>query len=230
MTRSRLPMNFCNRTLHLDTLPADRDRSRTAPYEGGCHLRRESTSTAPPIAARCHLRQRPSYRRGVGVGRRSALRSRRHSWPYRAAPDGGYRGGRKVICPGIAALETVKIWHGPKFLEHPKADCGFVEGNPVHEENTRIAKMAGCDFIVNVCIDGHAASPGSAPATWKRRGTKACASSRSGARAGAGADGRRGDELCRLSARHHLVSGDQGIDRRVADRQARAAPSSSSPA
>jgi len=66
----------------------------------------------------------------------------------------GYSGGRKVICPGIAALETVKIWHGPKFLEHPKADCGFVDGNPVHEENTRIAKMAGCDFIVNVCLDG----------------------------------------------------------------------------
>src|SRR5206468_4075065 len=27
-------------------------------------------------------------------------------------------------------------------------------GNPVHEENTRIALMAGCDFIVNVCLDG----------------------------------------------------------------------------
>src|SRR5205823_3073092 len=66
----------------------------------------------------------------------------------------GYSGGRKVICPGIAALETVKIWHGPQFLEHPKADCGSVEGNPVHEENTRIAQMAGCDFIVNVCLDG----------------------------------------------------------------------------
>jgi lactate racemase len=66
----------------------------------------------------------------------------------------GYSGGRKVICPGIAALETVKVWHGPRFLEHPKADCGFLEGNPVHEENTRIALMAGCDFIVNVCIDG----------------------------------------------------------------------------
>jgi nickel-dependent lactate racemase len=66
----------------------------------------------------------------------------------------GYSGGRKVICPGIAALETVKVWHGPKFLEHPKADCGFIEGNPVHEENTRIAKMAGCDFIVNVSLDG----------------------------------------------------------------------------
>jgi lactate racemase len=66
----------------------------------------------------------------------------------------GYSGGRKVICPGIAALETVKVWHGPRFLEHPKADCGILEGNPVHEENTRIALMAGCDFIVNVCIDG----------------------------------------------------------------------------
>jgi nickel-dependent lactate racemase len=66
----------------------------------------------------------------------------------------GYSGGRKVICPGIAGIETVKVWHGPKFLEHPKADCGIVEGNPVHEENTRIALMAGCDFIVNVCIDG----------------------------------------------------------------------------
>jgi len=66
----------------------------------------------------------------------------------------GYSGGRKVICPGIAGLDTVKIWHGPKFLEHPNADSGIVAGNPVHEENTRIAKMAGCDFIVNVCLDG----------------------------------------------------------------------------
>ena len=66
----------------------------------------------------------------------------------------GYSGGRKVICPGIAGLETVKVWHGPRFLEHPKADCGSVDGNPVHSENTKIALKAGCDFIVNVCIDG----------------------------------------------------------------------------
>jgi nickel-dependent lactate racemase len=66
----------------------------------------------------------------------------------------GYSGGRKVICPGIAGLETVKVWHGPKFLEHPKADSGILDGNPVHEENTRIALMAGCDFIINVCMDG----------------------------------------------------------------------------
>jgi nickel-dependent lactate racemase len=65
----------------------------------------------------------------------------------------GYSGGRKLICPGIAHLDTVKVWHGPDFLEHPMADCGILDGNPVHEENTRIARMAGCDFIVNVAMD-----------------------------------------------------------------------------
>jgi len=65
----------------------------------------------------------------------------------------GYSGGRKLICPGIAALETVRVWHGPDFIEHPRADCGILDGNPVHEENTRIARMAGCDFIVNVTLD-----------------------------------------------------------------------------
>jgi nickel-dependent lactate racemase len=65
----------------------------------------------------------------------------------------GYSGGRKLICPGVAALETVKRWHSPAFLEHPRADCGLLDGNPVHEENTRIARLAGCDFIVNVTLD-----------------------------------------------------------------------------
>ena len=67
----------------------------------------------------------------------------------------GYSGGRKLICPGIAALETIKVWHGPEFIDHPQADCGILDGNPVHEENTRIARMAGCDFIVNVTLDEH---------------------------------------------------------------------------
>ena len=65
----------------------------------------------------------------------------------------GYSGGRKLICPGIASLETVKVWHGPDFLEHPSADAGVLDGNPVHEENTWIARKAGCDFIVNVTLD-----------------------------------------------------------------------------
>jgi nickel-dependent lactate racemase len=65
----------------------------------------------------------------------------------------GFSGGRKLICPGIAHLETIRRWHSPAFLEHPNARNGCLENNPVHEENTWIARRAGCDFIVNVVID-----------------------------------------------------------------------------
>ncbi len=65
----------------------------------------------------------------------------------------GFSGGRKLICPGLAALETIKVWHGPDFLEHPNARAGRLDGNPVHEENTAIGRMAGCDFICNVVLD-----------------------------------------------------------------------------
>ncbi|NQU25835.1 MAG: nickel-dependent lactate racemase [Candidatus Nealsonbacteria bacterium] len=64
----------------------------------------------------------------------------------------GFSGGRKLICPGLAAMETIRPWHSPDFLEHPNARTGCVQDNPVHEENTAIARLAGCDFIVNVVI------------------------------------------------------------------------------
>jgi nickel-dependent lactate racemase len=65
----------------------------------------------------------------------------------------GFSGGRKLICPGLAALPTIRAWHSPKFLEHPNARIGVLADNPVHEENTWIARRAGCDFIVNAVID-----------------------------------------------------------------------------
>lgn len=65
----------------------------------------------------------------------------------------GFSGGRKLICPGLAALETIKVWHGPTILEHANARAGCLEDNPVHEENTWIARRAGCDFILNVVLD-----------------------------------------------------------------------------
>jgi nickel-dependent lactate racemase len=65
----------------------------------------------------------------------------------------GFSGGRKLICPGVAGLDTIRAWHSPRFLEHPRADAGMLDGNPVHEENTWIARRTGCDFIVNVVLD-----------------------------------------------------------------------------
>ncbi len=65
----------------------------------------------------------------------------------------GYAGGRKMVMPGVAALETVQAWHSPRFLEHPNATMGVTVGNPVHEESLAIAKMARPDFIVDVALD-----------------------------------------------------------------------------
>ncbi len=62
----------------------------------------------------------------------------------------GYSGGRKAICPGLCAVETVKIMHGPHILEDEKAAAGILEDNPFHEGALEIAYMAGVDFILNV--------------------------------------------------------------------------------
>ncbi|MGQ9630739.1 MAG: nickel-dependent lactate racemase [bacterium] len=65
----------------------------------------------------------------------------------------GYSGGRKCICPGLASIETIRHIHGTKFLESPQAANCIIEGNPIHEELTKIARMAGADFSVNAIID-----------------------------------------------------------------------------
>lgn len=65
----------------------------------------------------------------------------------------GFSGGRKLVCPGIAARETILAWHSPALLESPLARAGSLDGNPVHEENTWIARRAGLDFVVNTVID-----------------------------------------------------------------------------
>jgi nickel-dependent lactate racemase len=65
----------------------------------------------------------------------------------------GFSGGRKLICPGISSLDTVKVMHSPRILEHPNAREGVISGNPFHEESLEIAKMAGMDFIVNVALN-----------------------------------------------------------------------------
>lgn len=65
----------------------------------------------------------------------------------------GYLGGRKLIMPGIAAMETVQNWHCPRFLESPLATMGVVDGNPVHAESLAIANMQPPDMIVDVTLD-----------------------------------------------------------------------------
>ncbi|RYG18375.1 nickel-dependent lactate racemase, partial [bacterium] len=65
----------------------------------------------------------------------------------------GFAGGRKMVMPGIAGLKTVQAWHSPRFLEHPNATNGIVDGNPVHEESLAIAKLAPPDLILDTALD-----------------------------------------------------------------------------
>ena len=67
----------------------------------------------------------------------------------------GFAGGRKMVMPGVAGLETVQAWHSPRFLEHPLATNGAVHGNPVHEESLAIAKMCPPDFVIDVALNSH---------------------------------------------------------------------------
>lgn len=65
----------------------------------------------------------------------------------------GYSGGRKLVMPGVAALETVQRWHCPRFLESPHATMGVVTDNPVHAEALAIAQRVPPDLIVDVTLD-----------------------------------------------------------------------------
>ena len=64
----------------------------------------------------------------------------------------GFSGGRKLIVPGLAAQETIKVIHSPKFIREPLATEGSIEGNPLHAELLECARMARHDFIVDVAL------------------------------------------------------------------------------
>jgi nickel-dependent lactate racemase len=64
----------------------------------------------------------------------------------------GFSGGRKLIAPGLAAQETIKILHSPKFMRDFRAVEGSIEENPLHLELLEIARMARHDFLVDVAL------------------------------------------------------------------------------
>jgi nickel-dependent lactate racemase len=64
----------------------------------------------------------------------------------------GFSGGRKLIVPGLAAQETIKVIHSPRFIREPLATEGSIVGNPLHEELLECARMVRHDFIVDVAL------------------------------------------------------------------------------
>ena len=64
----------------------------------------------------------------------------------------GFSGGRKLVVPGLAAQETIKVIHSPLFNREPLATEGSIAGNPLHAEFLEIAAMARHDFILDVTL------------------------------------------------------------------------------
>lgn len=65
----------------------------------------------------------------------------------------GFSGGRKTVCPGLSSLETIKNFHGYKFLSDPDLGAAKLKGNPCHEESLSIALIAGVDFSINIVLN-----------------------------------------------------------------------------
>ncbi|WP_263382339.1 nickel-dependent lactate racemase [Granulicella arctica] len=64
----------------------------------------------------------------------------------------GFSGGRKLVAPGLAAQETIKVIHSPKFMREPMATEGSITENPLHEELLEIAGIARHDFMLDVTL------------------------------------------------------------------------------
>jgi nickel-dependent lactate racemase len=64
----------------------------------------------------------------------------------------GFSGGRKLIAPGLAAQETIKVIHSPQFMREPMAIEGSIEDNPLHAQLLEIARMARHDFMLDVTL------------------------------------------------------------------------------
>jgi nickel-dependent lactate racemase len=64
----------------------------------------------------------------------------------------GFSGGRKLIAPGLAAQQTIKAIHAPRFMREPLATEGSIAGNPLHAELLEVARMARHDFMLDVTL------------------------------------------------------------------------------
>jgi nickel-dependent lactate racemase len=64
----------------------------------------------------------------------------------------GFSGGRKLVAPGLAAQETIKVIHSPRFMRQARATEGSIRENPLHAELLEVARMARHDFMLDVTL------------------------------------------------------------------------------
>ena len=72
----------------------------------------------------------------------------------------GFSGGAKLILPGVAGEASILRNHDAEMIGHPNARWGTLAGNPIHREQREAARLAGCEFSLNVTIAGDGAITG----------------------------------------------------------------------
>ncbi len=66
----------------------------------------------------------------------------------------GFSGGAKLVLPGVAGEASILRNHDAEMIGHRSARWGTLAGNPIHREQREAARMAGCEFSLNVTIAG----------------------------------------------------------------------------
>jgi len=93
----------------------------------------------------------------------------------------GFTGGRKSICPGLASAKTIEGTH-MLALDFEKGGrkegvgTGLLDGNAVHEECVRVAKMVSPTFGVNTVVDEQKRAVGVFCGDWRLAHRAACES------------------------------------------------------
>jgi nickel-dependent lactate racemase len=91
----------------------------------------------------------------------------------------GFTGGRKAICPGLAAAETIKATHMlaldfERGGRRSGVGSGLLEGNAVNEECERVAAMIDPAFIVNAIVDDRGRVEQVFAGDWRAAHARAC--------------------------------------------------------
>ena len=132
----------------------------------------------------------------------------------------GYSGGRKLIAPGLAAQETIKVLHSPKFMRDVARRGGLDRGQPAASRIAR-NRAPGAARFHRRCR----ARPRPVDRRRVRRRRRTGAPRRSRVRfAGAAPDpggtgGRRDHHLGRIPARPHVLPVHQRRDRGLPHRE-----------
>ncbi len=66
----------------------------------------------------------------------------------------GFSGGAKLVLPGVAGAASILRNHDAEMIGHANARWGMLAGNPIHREQREAARLAGCEFSLNVTIAG----------------------------------------------------------------------------